>query len=269
MIENICCFIPYHKDYQSIHTINLVLETKPQIYNSFKAEAVYKVHYVCGGSGFLHMLGKVYPLSAGDVFFTFPGNPFYIESKTDFSYMYISFLGARANMIMEKLNISNNNCYFSECGAIYEFWKNAFNINQELTDLISESVLLYTFSYIGNSILTFDKNMHKTEKTFLIIKKYIDDNFTSSALSLNSISKELLYNPKYISGLFKKEMNIGLVEYINTIRIQYACTLINQGFTSVKEIAALSGYRDALYFSKVFKKKMGLSPKQYISSKGK
>ena len=266
MIENICCFIPYHKDYQSIHTINLVLETKPQIYNSFEAEAVYKVHYVCGGSGFLHTLGTVHPLSAGDVFFTFPGTPFYIESKTDFSYMYISFLGARANMIMEKLKISNSNCYFPECSEIFEFWKNAFNTNQELTDLISESVLLYTFSYIGNRILTFDENMHKTEKAFLIIKKYIDDNFTNSALTLSSISKELLYNPKYISGLLKKKMNIGLVEYINTIRIQYACTLINQGFTSVKEIAALSGYRDALYFSKVFKKKMGVSPKQYIFS---
>ena len=269
MIENICCFIPYHKDYQSIHTINLVLETKPQICKSFKAEAVYKVHYVCGGSGFLHTLGKVYPLSAGDVFFTFPGNPFYIESKTDFSYMYISFLGARANMIMEKLNISNNNCYFSECGAIYEFWKNAFNINQELTDLISESVLLYTFSYIGNSILTFDENMHKTEKTFLIIKKYIDDNFTNSVLSLKSIGNDLMYSPKYISGLFKKKMGIGINEYINTIRIQHACTLINQGISNVKEISSLSGYNDALYFSKVFKKKMGISPKQYISSKEK
>lgn len=61
MVENICCFIPYHKDYQSIHTINLVLETKPRFYNSFKAEAVYKVHYVCSGSGFLHTREKVYP----------------------------------------------------------------------------------------------------------------------------------------------------------------------------------------------------------------
>ena len=76
MIKNICCFIPYHKDYQSIHTINLVLETKPLIYNSFKAEAVYKVHYVCGGNGILHTLGTNHPLSAGDVFFTFPGTPF-------------------------------------------------------------------------------------------------------------------------------------------------------------------------------------------------
>lgn len=266
MIENICCFIPYHKDYQSIHTINFVLETKPQIHNSFKAETLYKVHYVCGGEGFLHMPGRVQPLSAGDVFFTFPGTPFYIESKNNFSYMYISFLGARANMIMEKLKISGKNCYFSECGEIFEFWENAFGINQELTDLITESVLLYTFSYLGNRMLTFEENKHKAEKTFLSIKKYIDDNFTNSALTLSSISKELLYNPKYISGLFKKKMNIGLVEYINTIRIQYACTLINQGFTSVKELAALSGYWDSLYFSKVFKKKMGVSPKQYIAS---
>lgn len=269
MTDNICYFVPYHKDYQSIHTINFVFETKPQINTSFKSETVYKVHYVCSGNGFMHTLGKVQPLSEGDVFFTFPGHPFYIESQDNFSYMYISFLGARANMIMEKLKISQGEYYFSACNELCDFWKNAFNINQELTDLISESVLLYTFSFIGNRILDFKENNHKTEQTFLITKKYIDDNFTNTALSLNSISDELMYNPKYISGLFKKKMGIGINEYINTIRIQHACTLINQGLSSVNEISSLSGYKDSLYFSKVFKKKMGISPKEYIATKGK
>lgn len=265
MINNICYFVPYHKDYQSIHTINFVLETKPQKNHSFKSESTYKVYYVCEGSGYLHTVGMVQHLSKGDVFFTFPGNPFFIESESDFSYMYISFLGARANMIMEKLKISASCFYFSDCNDIYDFWKNAFNINPELTDLISESVLLYTFSFIGNRILEFDEKQHKTGNAFLNIKKYIDDNFTDSALSLTLISSHLKYNPKYISGLFKRKMGIGIVEYINTIRIQNACTLVNQGFTCVNEIASLSGYKDALYFSKVFKKKMGESPREYIN----
>ena len=51
-----------------------------------------------------------------------------------------------------------------------------------------------------------------------------------------------------------------------TLRIQHACMLINEGLSNIKDIATLSGYRDPLYFSKVFKNAMMLSPKEYISS---
>ena len=145
-----------------------------------------------------------------------------------------------------------------------------FNVNPASSNMYGHEYMANVQAAASEALNTYNAyssaGLLSTEKTFLIIKKYIDDNFTSCDLSLNCISKELLYNPKYISGLFKKKMNIGLVEYINTIRIQYACTLISQGFTSVKELAVLSGYKDALYFSKVFKKKMGVSPKQYIFS---
>ena len=109
MDNNICHFIPYHKDYHSIHTINFVLETKQQPYSLLKSQAVYKIHFVCGGKGNLHIPGKILSLSKGDIFFTFPGTPFCIETVEDFSYMYISFLGSRANMIMNKLKISAHN----------------------------------------------------------------------------------------------------------------------------------------------------------------
>ena len=104
--QNICLFVPYHKDYQSIHTVHFVLETEPQTAKAFRTEALYKVHLVRTGSGLLHTVGTVQPLSAGDVFFTFAGMPYRLESGADFSYLYISFLGARANQIMEKLGIS-------------------------------------------------------------------------------------------------------------------------------------------------------------------
>ena len=264
MRENICHFVPYHKDYHSIHTINFVLETKPQVYNGLKTESVYKMYYVSSGSGYIHTLGKKHSLSQGDVFFTFPASHFCIESSEDFSFMYISFLGSRGNMIREKFGISGNNFVFKDCAEVGDFWQRGLGTNSELSDLVSESVLLYTFSYIGNKTMQFDSKAKPDSNAVMNIKKYIDDNFSDVDFSLKNISNELSYNPKYISAVFKKNIGIGIVEYLNTIRIQHACTLIKQGFTSVSDISACCGYSDPQYFSKVFKSKMKLSPMMYI-----
>lgn len=265
MDKNICNFIPYHKDYHSIHTINFVLETKPQIYTSLKIQSVYKIHFVVSGKGRLHTEGKTIELNEGDIFFSFPATPHLIESTENFAYMYISFLGTRAIMIMEKLEISPRNYVFCDCGELYDYWKNGLYANGEISDLITESILLYTFYYIGNKTILFEQNNKDNKNIALMVKKYIDDNLSQQKLTLEEISKALSYSPKYISSIFKKSFNIGLVDYLNTTRIQNACTLMNQGITNVSDIAVRCGYTDAQYFSKVFKQKMGISPKAYIT----
>ena len=261
----ICHFIPFHKDTLSIHTINFVYETNPQIYERLKSESVYKMYYVCGGQGCIYTPGRITPLSAGDVFFTFPASPFALESKEDFTYMYISFVGLRANMIMERLNISGHNFIFHDADEVHAFWKKGIKTNPQVMDLISESVLLYTFSFLGDRILE-KNNRSKQNHNVQLIKKYIDDHFTDHNFSLQSISNELSYNKKYTSFVFKKHFGLGIVEYLNTIRIQNACTMIEQGFTSVNDIADRCGYSDPQYFSKIFKSKMDLTPSQYIKA---
>lgn len=181
------------------------------LFINYKASFL-KYNYICSGKGFIHTLGKIQPLSEGDVFFTFPASPVCIESVENFSYMYISFLGSRANMIMEKLKISNNNFLFTECSEIYNFRKNGLDIDSELTDLISENILLYTFSFLGNRTLSFGNKNRRNDNTAAIIKKYIDDNFSDTDFSLDNISNELTYNKKYISTIFKK---ISVLELLN------------------------------------------------------
>ncbi len=266
MNENICHFVPYHKDYHSIHTINFVLETKKQIFNSLKSESVYKMYYVVSGNGFIHTMGKVHQLSEGDVFFTFPSHPFAIESGNDFTYMYISFIGIRGNMIMEKLKISPKNFLFKSFSEVRHFWENGLTTAPEIVDLISESILLYTFTLLGKKVFSFENNNKAKNNVALTVKKYIDDNFSDTDFSVDKISKELSYNKKYISSVFKKEFDIGIIDYLTTVRIQNACTMIQQGFTSVNDIALRCGYSDAQYFSRVFKNKMSLSPMQYMKA---
>lgn len=263
MKENICHFIPFHKDTHSIHTINFVFETNPQEYNHLKSESVYKIYYVCSGQGYIHTTGKITPLIQGDIFFTFPTSSFAIESKEDFTYMYISFVGLRGNMIMERLSISSNNFLFHQANEVQDFWEKGILSSSKVTELISESVLLYTFAFLENRLLT-DSDNSKRPHSVDLIKKHLDDHFTDHNFSLEDMSQQLSYNKKYISYVFKKHYGIGIIEYLNTVRIQNACTMIEQGFTSVNDIADRCGYSDAQYFSKIFKTKMGIAPSLYI-----
>lgn len=262
--NNICFSVPYRKDAGPLQTINLVYETEHQSFGELKTESVYKMYYVCSGTGYIHTSSGATELNVGDVFFTFPGEEFCLETKEDFSYMYSSFLGTKGNMLLDMLQIDSDNFLFKGCKELGPVWKNGFKFLSVVSDLASESLLLYSFAYLGNRLLSENSDDNNLDNTVINIKKYIDDHFCESDLSLDSISKDLSYNKKYISTVFKKKFKIGVVKYLNTIRIQYACTLIQQGHTSVNNISRLCGYSDAHYFSKVFKDKMACSPKEYV-----
>ena len=127
---------------------------------------------------------------------------------------------------------------------------------EENLDLTGESLLLFTFSrlYSGSSA---DRGLIGK------IIEITEDNFTDSELSITSLSKTLSYHPKYLSHLFKTKTGVGYSEYLRSLRIRYATTLFDHGLDSVKSVALLSGFSDPLYFSTVFKKSTGLSPKEY------
>lgn len=266
MVENnICRFVPRHNDCEAIHTINFVLERKQQKYESLKMNSVYKMHLVTAGKGILHTPGCSYPLKKGDIFFVLLAVPSAIESVENFEYMYISYIGARANMIMDKLKITSQNCVFHDLDGVFDFWMDSLRADSAMFDLRSESVLLYTFSVMGTKFIQEDEGDRKAMVTASLIKKYIDDNFSNTEFSMDKMGNELSYNKKYISRVFKKEIRVSITEYLNTVRVQHACTLMEQGFTSVKDIALLCGYKDSLYFSRVFKKEMQVSPREHIA----
>ena len=269
MTESICHFIPYHKDYHSIHTIHFVLETQQQIYKALKTETVYKMYFVSSGEGLLHTRGRVQKIKKGDIFFTFPAFPFCIESIDDFSYMYVSFIGARGNQIMEKLGVNVDKFFFPDFEEVGDFWKEGIKTKQQFGDIMSESVLLYTFAALGNKMLDVEKSAKKENNASLLIKKYVDDNFSDTEFSLDKIADYLLYNKKYISTLFKKDFGVGISEYVSTIRIQHACALIEQGYANIGHIAFCCGYNDPQYFSRVFRQTYKMSPSEYIKQRKK
>ena len=263
--EDSCRFIPVHKDYYSLHIVNFVLETGCKTFKGLKVESLNKIFLVTDGTGIFHVTGSQIPVSRGNLFFTMPSMPFAIQAKSDsFKYMYISFLGNRGNILLDQLKINSKNFMFSGFESLENFWNLCINCDHSTSLLKSESALLYTFAVLNERLTTPPQNYSDSKSIANNIKKYLDDYYTNSKLNLNNISTELNYNQKYISTVFKKEMGIGISKYLNTIRIQHACSLIAQDFESVSDISYQSGFSDPQYFSSVFKKHIGTSPKKHI-----
>lgn len=93
-------------------------------------------------------------------------------------------------------------------------------------------------------------------------KKYIADHYTENIV-LEDIAETLYISPVYFSSLFKSEEGINFSEYLIRHRIEAAKRLLKMPEWTISQIAKAVGYSDSSYLTKLFKKKVGVSPKDY------
>ena len=99
-------------------------------------------------------------------------------------------------------------------------------------------------------------------KPILLAKEYMQENFWRS-LTLEEVSAYVGFNASYFSNLFKRETSMNFLEYLTTIRIDHARERLMKTDDSVNEIAEAVGYSDVKYFSRIFKRSLGLSPNKF------
>ena len=132
-----------------------------------------------------------------------------------------------------------------------------------------DEIQQWLFSIYGKVIDYMDTN--KLTKSKILVKKvkdYIDANLQDTELDLTNISGVFYMNSSYIRKIFKNEMGITISDYITNARMQKAKELLTgNDDIAISKIAEITGYSDACYFSKSFKKYMGMSPSQYANMK--
>ena len=99
------------------------------------------------------------------------------------------------------------------------------------------------------------------------IMTYISADLTSD-LSLNAMAELLNVNASYLSTLFKREVGIPLTDYVNRQRVEQAKKLLTVTDFPIKSIAEKCGIPDVYYFSRMFKKRTGCTPKAYREQAG-
>lgn len=92
--------------------------------------------------------------------------------------------------------------------------------------------------------------------------KFIKEHFKEK-LTLEMVASKVFVNPKYFSHVFKKEMGVAFTDYINQLRMEYACRLLETTNYQAYRISYECGFSDPSYFNRVFCAKMNMTPKMY------
>lgn len=139
----------------------------------------------------------------------------------------------------------------------YEYLK-AINESRHINVALKQ---LYQFINDLNTTLQLNKQRNSNPNMSLIIS-YIHEHYMEP-LSLSEIANQFHFNPSYLSSYFSAHNNEGFSEYLNRVRVERAAELLAKEIVSIAEISEQVGYSDHSYFTKVFKKIMGISPSQY------
>jgi two-component system response regulator YesN len=166
------------------------------------------------------------------------------------------------------------------CGGLYIAIRNALEGEERerctsdeeyhrISRLSGRKELVSWVEKIGNTLRTL-LNRKPSEHAGIIekAKRYIMDNLERH-ISLQDIADHVCISPGYLSTVFKKEYNQNLMDHINMIKMERACELICQRKYRIYEVSYKVGFNNAYYFTRVFRRHIGLSPSEYQKKGGK
>ncbi|MFD0712750.1 helix-turn-helix domain-containing protein [Paenibacillus sp. GCM10027626] len=114
--------------------------------------------------------------------------------------------------------------------------------------------------------LLFEWRQHEQDSrvnsVILFVQSYVQEHLEQD-LSLVRLAEVSRLNPSYLSRLFKRVTGINLNVYIQEARLNKAAELLRESDYKIYEIARMAGYEYPPYFTKIFRKSLGMSPQQY------
>lgn len=122
-----------------------------------------------------------------------------------------------------------------------------------------EQQLIRSLTEMSRLLLT---QQQQDSNVIFDIARYIQHHYHQD-ITLQEIANHFYLSREYISRKFKQEFHVNISDYISGIRIDKAKMLLLNPHLRIAQVAAMVGYDDEKYFSKVFKKAVGMSPNEY------
>lgn len=129
--------------------------------------------------------------------------------------------------------------------------------------LTIEEVVAYYTDYFLSLVSKVGSNMAKEDHNYAELMSYIDENYSDPEISLKALGERFSLSTKSIGNYISLRFHMTYLEYITQKRMQKAITLLNDGKTSIDDVAKMCGYSSALSFRRNFKDTTGVTPSEY------
>lgn len=157
-----------------------------------------------------------------------------------------------------------------DAGAdIREVFLSSTNYIQEIEQFSSLEALSEWLNGVLHRFIAYSFDFSVVKHTNVVHKvmEYVKANYNKK-ISLDDIARCVYLSRSYLSSIFKEETGESLFSYINKVRVEKSKMYLLDDSISLVEISSLCGFEDQSYFTKVFKKYTGVSPKKYRDSRG-
>ena len=234
-----------------------------------KGRKDFQLLFIAKGKGHFVINGKKEIVSEGNMilFRTDESQMYYYYGKDKTEVYWIHFTGKNVEDLLNQYDFPNNkNVFFAGFSSDYEYFYT--KIIQELqlerknyTDMISlffKQLLIAVNRFLIEEKKSNTEIQNKVEKA----THYFNEHYNEE-INIDDFAASMNMSTCYFIRCFRQIVRVSPLQYILSLRMSNAKNLLGNTTYNINEIAQIVGYENQLYFSRLFRKNVGVSPSEY------
>lgn len=228
--------------------------------------------YCTAGKGYFKFENKTWEVNPGDVLHCWKDIPhrYYADKTTPWTIFWFHLQGKEVESLLKEaglgprdpiLSIGISPLIISLFREILDVMKQGYHYQNALYISSLARQILSAQVYMKQQI----NRPLEEDNQFREILKFLSEKI-SETLDIEMMAKHCHLSSSYFIRKFKLKFGYSPMEYFNRLKIQTACNMLSVSDQSIKEICFSLGFQDPLYFSRLFHKVMGKSPREYRKS---
>lgn len=243
---------------------------KPRTTKFYRPDGRVDYHFLLVTSGSLIAVidGREYRLEVGDGLFYCPNDTQCYTVSVDAEHpleqhLYVHFCGKVADEVLKKAGFDRSAVIPNTAGEakrIFESLMRCYRLGDEITAAGNLLRLIALLSPKPQSQQNVGSRLILSEAEFI-------SSHYSEEIDLDKCAERCGFSRSRFTHLFTEILGVSPYRYQQKFRLEQACELLCSSTLPISEVAESVGFEDALYFSRLFKKRFGVTPSEYRSGK--